>query len=103
MRITYYHLPTVDSTNSFARRHAPTLEEGELRVIVADQQTAGYGRLHRAWLTTTGSLMLSFLFFDATRPLFSFSQAISLVLHDILSFIHPHIKWPNDLLINGKK
>ena len=104
MRITYYHFPTLDSTNSFARRLAPKLEQDELAVISAEEQTGGYGRLHRAWASPKGtSLACTFLFFQNDLPLFAFSQLASLVCYEMCASLHPRIKWPNDLLINGQK
>lgn len=104
MRITYYHVPTLDSTSSFARRMIPALGSNEYAAISADEQTGGYGRLHRSWVSPKGkSVALSLLFFEEKLPLFAFSQIAALVCFNMLQALHPRMKWPNDLLIDGKK
>jgi BirA family biotin operon repressor/biotin-[acetyl-CoA-carboxylase] ligase len=101
-------LATVPSTNTFAFRLA---QEGtpEGCVVRADQQTAGRGRLGRRW-DSRANLGLWFSFI--LRPEFPASQAclipffVSAALVESVQTcfqITPQVKWPNDLLFNGKK
>jgi len=99
---------SIGSTNQalkeLAAQGAP---EGTL--VVADEQTAGRGRLGRKWLAPPGtSLLLSLLF----RPDLAPNQAprltmiCSLAMADAiegLTGLPVGLKWPNDILIRGKK
>jgi len=78
-------------------------------VFVADEQTAGRGRRGHSWLAAPGA---SLLFSVLLRPKLELPQtsaltlAIGLALRDAVSqriAENAHIKWPNDLLVNGKK
>src|SRR5204862_3415461 len=101
--IEYY--PQAGSTNDLARRKARAgCPEG--LVILADQQTAGRGRLGRAWAAPPGSsLLLSLLL----RPAWlAPSAAISLTMLAAVALCeaveqvvpaHAALKWPNDLLL----
>lgn len=76
-------------------------------VIVADEQTMGRGRLGRKWLSPRGSsLSLSIILRPAISQLPQLNMVASLaVVQSIeeVTGLNPTIKWPNDILINGKK
>lgn len=103
--IRHRHLETVDSTNLFARDF---LEHGIL--ITAAQQTAGRGRYGRDWLSPEGNLYLSLVWqmpdFD-TAGKYAFLTAVALA--DALrtatgdKALPLQLKWPNDVLLGGKK
>ena len=102
-RVIYY--PSLTSTMEVARREA---QQGaaEGTVIVADEQTAGRGRLKRAWLSPKGSISLSVILYPSLAHLSSLIMLASLaVVHSIeaVTGLKPQIKWPNDVLINGRK
>jgi len=109
MRITYYHFSSVDSTNSWPKRHKADFTKDELAIITADEQTQGRGRHLRHWHSPKGkNLYLSFAFFAAASSApapFFFSQLAALCLAAVLKnhSIDAQIKWPNDLLVAGKK
>jgi BirA family biotin operon repressor/biotin-[acetyl-CoA-carboxylase] ligase len=99
---------TVDSTNrlamELARGGAP-----EGTVVLADCQTAGRGRLQRSWQSPPGcNLYLSVILRPAIPPHdasqitllagVAVAEAISAVCSERVG-----IKWPNDLLIGGRK
>jgi BirA family biotin operon repressor/biotin-[acetyl-CoA-carboxylase] ligase len=88
---------TIGSTNDCALRLG-----GEGTVIVADAQTAGRGRHGRAWHSEPGKGLWFSVAFESPIPGLAF--AAPLAVRDALA---PHlratIKWPNDLLIDGKK
>jgi BirA family biotin operon repressor/biotin-[acetyl-CoA-carboxylase] ligase len=106
-RIVYYR--SVGSTNDVARelaaRGAP---EGTL--VIADEQAAGKGRLGRRWLAPLGtSLLMSLLF----RPHFLApcqAQRLTMICSlavveaiEALTGLGAAIKWPNDIVVQGKK
>jgi len=89
----------LDSTNTFALRHGT-----DGMVIVADSQTAGRGRYGRAWHSAPGlGLWFSVALegHDAAEGL-AFGAALA-VREALRTGCHPEIKWPNDLLVHGKK
>jgi len=101
-------LRETESTNAVAFRLA---EEGapEGTVVTADAQTAGKGRLGRVWISPPGvNLYLSVVL----RPLISPVAACQLTFLSVVAVaraieacttLAPQIKWPNDILIAGKK
>jgi len=102
-RVLYY--PSLTSTMEVARREA---QQGAAAgtVIVADEQTAGKGRLKRTWLSPRGSLALSIILYPSLAYLPSLIMLASLaVVHSIeaVTGLKSQIKWPNDVLLNGRK
>ena len=102
-RVLYY--PSLTSTMEIARQAA---RQGatEGTVIIADEQTAGKGRLKRAWLAPRGNIALSVILHPGLSNLPALIMLASLaVVHSIESVtgLKPQIKWPNDVLVNGKK
>ncbi len=79
-------------------------EEGT--VVIAGEQTAGRGRLKRAWLSPRGNIALSVILRPGIDYLSSLIMLASLaVTHSIeaVTGLKPQLKWPNDVLIGGKK
>lgn len=103
-----HHLSTIDSTNSAARRHLDAGEQAPFWII-AEEQTAGRGRLGRQWISHPGNLYSTHAFpFTAPAPTASqISFVAALAIHDVAtSFIinaSISLKWPNDCLIEGAK
>ncbi|MDD3180697.1 MAG: biotin--[acetyl-CoA-carboxylase] ligase [Opitutaceae bacterium] len=101
-------LATVDSTNAEAERQ---LAAGCPLpcVIFAREQTLGRGRLGRRWHSApNGSLYVSFAFRPHLEPahMQDFTLWMGLNLCDLVANfcnLTPGIKWPNDLLIEGRK
>lgn len=101
------HLAETGSTNDWVRDNASCLADGQW--VVADRQTAGRGRLGRAWDTPPGNFAGSCLIRPALaetpRHLLSFVAALA--LHDAVAGLVPpdrlQLKWPNDLLLDGAK
>ena len=108
MNIRYYHLESTSSTNTWAKEHAHEFDPNEVTAICADEQTQGRGRYARVWHSPKGkNLYLSLAFFlkDPQIKPFALCQLASLTLEEYLHIqgISSKIKWPNDLLVNGKK
>ena len=102
-----YHWREVDSTNRVARELAAE-GEAEGAVMLAESQTVGRGRLGRAWSSPVGGVWLSLLLRPNLVPykaqLITLMAAVAAVeATQAVAGIQPGIKWPNDLLINGKK
>lgn len=103
-----YHYFKVDSTNTVAMRLG---EEGEAHgtVVVAEEQTAGRGRSGRSWISEkSAGISCSVLLRPAIPP--SEAPLLTLVAGlaardaaaDELDAL-PDIRWPNDLLVHGRK
>jgi len=94
-----------ESTNILARGMANSVEEGT--VVIAESQTGGRGRLGRKWISPEGGIWLSIILKPKMQP--QYASRITLlagvcVAKTIRGFGLPvKIKWPNDVLINGKK
>jgi BirA family biotin operon repressor/biotin-[acetyl-CoA-carboxylase] ligase len=99
---------TVFSTQEIAHRIALTSEK-EGTVVIAEKQTAGRGRLGRPWHSPKGtgiwmSLILKPKIFPQQAPQLTLLTAVSVVKGiKRATGIDAEIKWPNDILINGKK
>ena len=106
--VKYIHLDEIDSTNLYARKLAQSGAIGET-VIVTESQTMGRGRLGRQWFSPSGkSIYISFLL----KPDMMINDAVLLTIISACSTIRaiqsvcslkPMIKWPNDIVIDGKK
>jgi len=104
-------LSAVGSTNTYALEllRAGELPEGAL--ILAGEQVSGRGQRGNSWESEPGkNLTLSFVFRPHFVPVtrqFDLTCAVSLAVHAALQRFLPgadvRIKWPNDLLANGKK
>ncbi|MBX6350306.1 MAG: biotin--[acetyl-CoA-carboxylase] ligase [Clostridia bacterium] len=100
-------LAETGSTNDDARLWAAEgAPHGAL--VVADRQTAGRGRLGRAWATPPGvALALSAVLRPGWPPErlallpFAAGLAVARALEDL--GLRPGLKWPNDVLVNGRK
>lgn len=101
-----YYYDAIDSTNLQAKRLA---EEGAPNgtVVVADQQSAGRGRRGRTWASPAGA---NLYFTVLLRPKIAPDKASMLTLvmalavaEGIRSIAIPGIKWPNDIVIDGRK
>jgi len=81
----------------------------DLSLVVADEQTLGRGRLDRPWFTPPKTALAFSLILRPTydeKPLLSRTVGLAaLALADVLQTLNldPQIKWPNDILLNGRK
>lgn len=104
---TIHYFPEVSSTMDIARDLA---RKGcpHFTVIIAGRQTKGRGRLKRTWLSSEGGIYFTMVIRPELPAALSFKTnfAASLVLAQILQKkygIDAMVKWPNDILVNGKK
>lgn len=97
----------VDSTNNIAKE----LLENNARegtIVIADEQYEGKGRHGRKWCSPIGGLYLSLILtvkpYSNDTPLLGLLAGCAAVeAIDQLVGIKPQLKWPNDILLNGKK
>ena len=105
MNESVIYLPEVDSTNLWAKHNLDKF--GPIGAVYTTHQTAGRGRLGRSWLDAPHkglyytAVIRTDLVQPATLPLFA-SLAVCDALRERYR-IDCQIKWPNDLLLNGKK
>jgi BirA family biotin operon repressor/biotin-[acetyl-CoA-carboxylase] ligase len=102
------HRENIDSTNTLAFKLALS-GEPEGTCVIAESQGAGKGRLGRKWFSPAGkNLYISVILRPGIHPssVYPITFLSSLAVYDTigeLSGIRPSLKWPNDVLINGKK
>ncbi len=99
---------SIDSTNTYAKKLlSQDIEEGTL--VIAEEQSAGRGRFDRTWHSSSGkNLTFSVIIRPNIIPqrigilsLYA-GLAVTEAVQE-LSHISPTCKWPNDVLLNGKK
>lgn len=101
----FCYLPAIDSTNTHATRLA---HEGAVEgtLVTTDDQTAGRGRIGRAWRSLPGQQLAVSL---VLRPGFSphfLVMASALAVAETIAEVagtQADIKWPNDVQIGGRK
>ena len=103
--VVYY--PEVSSTMDIAkdlgRKNCP-----DFTVVVAGRQSRGRGRLKRQWLSDDGGLYFTMVLRPdipvllSSRVNFLASLTLSRLLRELYN-INAAVKWPNDILVNGRK
>lgn len=91
------YLDKVTSTNDVAK------DLPHQTVVVAREQTKGRGRCSRSWVSEPDNLFCSIVLknYGIKTPLLSFVLGVSVV--ESLKGFEAKLKWPNDVLIDGKK
>ena len=102
-QLYYYHrvATTMEAAKELAKKGT-----AEGTVVIADTQTAGRGRLSRAWLSPEGSLAMSLILKPSLDNLPQLVMIASLAVVRAIKKVaglKTQIKWPNDVLIKGKK
>jgi BirA family transcriptional regulator, biotin operon repressor / biotin---[acetyl-CoA-carboxylase] ligase len=102
------YFDSIGSTNDEALAWAAS-GASDFSIVIADEQTRGRGRLDRKWFTPKGSGLAFSLILRPTaalRPRLSRTvglAALSIAESCFELGLTPQIKWPNDILLNGKK
>lgn len=103
----FIHYDEVDSTNVKCRKECNN-NPIEGTVIVAEEQTNGKGRLGRGWISPKGTgIWMSIVLTPKISPIVAprstliGAAAVYTALKDM--GIPVGVKWPNDIVINGKK
>ncbi len=103
------YLDEVDSTNSFLMNRDNKINKHGT-VVLAEKQSEGKGRLDRTWYSNEAeNLTFSMLFLK--KNILSLNPNIlnlasSLVIANTIEslyFVKTNVKWPNDVLVEGKK
>ena len=105
--IDYIHFEIIDSTNTWVKVNAHTLNPERLTCVTASQQTRGRGRFARTWVSPIGNLYAT-LFFTLPPQAPYLSNLGQILAYSCACILNEQefkaqIKWPNDLLIEGKK
>ena len=102
-----YYFEELDSTQNFAQQIAADKKENGT-IVIAEKQTSGRGRLDRKWTSPKGGIWFSLIIhpkFDVSSstliPILS-AVALSKSIKKILG-VETEVKWPNDIILNGKK
>lgn len=103
----FIYCEEIDSTNIYLLGSKSTLVHGT--VMLAEAQLKGRGRRNREWISSSGvNLTFSILLKTGLQPshfhLLNFGAAVA-VAHSIenLYQLHVELKWPNDVLVDGRK
>jgi BirA family biotin operon repressor/biotin-[acetyl-CoA-carboxylase] ligase len=99
------YFETISSTMDAARKAA---KHGacEGTVVIAEEQTRGKGRLRRAWINPPGVAAVSIVLRPEMAQLVRLTMAASLATSRSIEHVtglQTTIKWPNDVIIRGKK
>ncbi len=101
-------LPTVGSTNEVAKALA-TRGAPQGTLVVAEEQTAGKGRMGRRWIAPAGtSLLFSLLLYPSLSPgriprLTMLASLAAAEAIESLTGLPVRFKWPNDIFLRGRK
>ena len=98
---------TIDSTNRYLLECAAA-GEPEGVVAVADEQTAGRGRLDRSWIAPPGAALLVSVLLRPSLPverlhLVTLAAALAAIDAVALAGTDARIKWPNDVVVGDRK
>jgi len=100
------YLTSTTSTQDVARREA---EEGAVdgTAVIAEEQTAGRGRLGRAWVSPAGkNIYVTLVLRPELARLRALGMAAPLAVAravEAVTGLAPQLKWPNDVLLSGRK
>lgn len=102
------HFQVLPSTNAYLKPLA-AVGEPEGLIVLADEQTAGTGRMNRIWYSPQGGLYFSLLvrpmsITASDTPLITLTTGIAVakVLNSALG-LEAMLKWPNDVLLDNRK
>ncbi len=97
----------IDSTNNELKRNRSSLPNGTL--LIAKRQTGGRGRLGRSWESgSEDGIWMSFLIKPDIKPCNTASLTLVAAMAcqeavNRITQIDARIKWPNDIVVNGRK
>lgn len=107
MQYNIIKLENIDSTSVFARKNLPNLNDFD--VISADIQTMGHGQFERKWYSSDkngGNIYISIVLKPQNiEHLNELTRYTSVIVSEVLMEygLKPDFKFPNDVLIGGKK
>lgn len=105
------HKKEISSTNTWSKENIFDLDDRT--IVVADKQTSGRGRFARKWISeNSDNIYMSFILKPVKTnqsfehlPLANLTQYLAVCVLEVLETynIKSQLKWPNDILVNGKK
>ena len=104
-RWSVHNIGSVDSTQKWVRQRISVLSDRS--VLLAASQTEGRGRIGRSWQSPPGGFYASLLL--KPSPPIEFAQCVSLLAALVIvriaigSGLSAEVKWPNDVIVSGKK
>jgi BirA family biotin operon repressor/biotin-[acetyl-CoA-carboxylase] ligase len=109
-QVLFERFSILESSNKTAWNKIQSNPNINNHIIIADQQSSGRGREGRVWQSPLGNLYFSFIHKVKDQKLLEIMPfLISVALNQATRFFLPNSKilienkWPNDLLVNGKK
>jgi BirA family biotin operon repressor/biotin-[acetyl-CoA-carboxylase] ligase len=102
-----HYFPQIDSTMDAARELAKR-GAGEGTIVIAEAQTRGRGRLRREWLSPEGGIYFTLVLRPKVSPAYAprinlmVSVAVAATITKLCG-LKARVKWPNDVLIEGRK
>ncbi len=108
MEIVPIHFSSIDSTNRWARENFSHFDFNTITRITADEQTQGRGRFGRPWISPKGVNLYVTYFFTIEKTEVSLGNLSQLFCLSVVKLLCKQdlpakIKWPNDVIVNGKK
>lgn len=103
---SFFFLNTVNSTNAFAK--TVDIPKNRPAVVLAYEQSSGVGQRSNKWFSEPGKNLTFSLIseppkdFNIQHYLLVIALAVNTVIHEKLG-LKSQIKWPNDILVHGKK
>ncbi len=94
---------TMDAAREFAKKGA-----GEGTIVIAEAQTRGRGRLSRQWFSPKGGIYFTLVLRPRISPAYAprinlmASVAVAATIRKLFK-LKAELKWPNDVLIEGRK
>ncbi len=106
--LNFIHLPTTDSTNTWAKQHVGEFKKNALTCIISQKQTGGKGRGTKTWFSPPDvNIYATFVFFVPKGFPYLHNAGQVLATSCVRALreyeLAPSIKWPNDILVDGKK
>lgn len=108
MKVEFIHFDKIDSTNNWGKNNAHILPKDKITIITAEEQTAGRGRFQKRWFSTPAeNICATFCFFveEKFEPIGNIPQVLAISTVQTLEAlgVYSKLKWPNDILVSGKK
>ena len=100
----------LSSTQEFAKRFISNngISSANGYVIISNSQQNGLGRFRNRWISPRGGIWISIILSPSLHPrrIMLFSYCASVAVSEAIeryTGLQPKLKWPNDILIKGKK
>ena len=101
------HFDSIDSTNDYAKKIAYEVPEGT--IVISEEQLSGRGRMGRGWTSPKGDGIWMSIILKPMIPPTEAAKLTQVAAAAVCKAIRQTtelpalIKWPNDIVVNGKK